>query len=150
MGVTINRPLLDLSFLDLLEQLDLNTDDPDIANIPLFAGGPVQPERGFVLHEKKGEWEASMAITDTLSLTMSQDIIEAIALNSGPEKYLIMLGYAGWGAGQLEQEMLLNSWLNGPSDKDIIFNTVSDQQWAAAAQHLGVEIGLLSGDIGHA
>ena len=150
MGVTINRPLNDISFADLLEQLHMSTDDPDIANIPIYMGGPVQPERGFVLHENKGEWEASMEITDKISLTMSQDIIEAIALNSGPDKYLITLGYAGWGEGQLEQEMLQNSWLNGPASSDIIFNTSAEDKWTAAAQHLGVELNLMSGDIGHA
>jgi len=150
MGVTINRPILDVTFNDLLEQLHMETDDPDIANIPIFAGGPVQPERGFVLHRNFGEWEASMEVAEDVSLTMSQDIIEAIALNNGPEKYLIMLGYAGWNDGQLEQELMMNSWLNGPADPDIIFEVSSDDKWTAAAHHLGVEMSLLSGDVGHA
>ena len=153
MGVTINRPL-DVGLGDLLDHLQLPTDDPDIASIPVYAGGPVQSDRGFVLHhtEKKNtdEWDVSMVVSDSISLTMSQDIIEAIALNEGPEKFLIMLGYAGWGEGQLEQELLSNAWLNGNADETVIFDIPPENQWTEAAKHLGIELGLLSTDIGHA
>jgi len=153
MGVTINRPL-DVGLGDLLEHLDMPTDDPDIASIPIFAGGPVQSDRGFVLHQTnekhKTDWEMSMVVSDTISLTMSQDIIEAIALNEGPEKFLIMLGYAGWSEGQLEQELLSNAWLNGLADDHVIFETPTENQWTFAAKHLGIELGLLSTDVGHA
>lgn len=153
MGVTINRPL-DVGLGDLLEHLNMPTDDTEIASIPVYAGGPVQTDRGLVLHQTQKttetEWDASMAVTDSISLTMSQDIIEAIALNEGPQHYLIMLGYAGWNDGQLEQELLANAWLNGIADEQIIFETPSEQKWTHAAKHLGVELGLISTDIGHA
>jgi len=153
MGVTINRPL-DVGLGELLEHLNMPTDDIEIANIPVYAGGPVQTDRGFVLHRtqqtKNTEWDATMVVTDSISLTMSQDIIEAIALNEGPQDYLVMLGYAGWTEGQLEQELLDNAWLSGIADPKIIFETHSEQQWTHAAKYLGVELGLMSTDIGHA
>ncbi len=153
MGVTINRPL-DVGLGDLLDHLSMPTDDIEIASIPVYAGGPVQPDRGFVLHQAPkttdNEWDASMVVTDSISLTMSQDIIEAIALNEGPEHYLIMLGYAGWSDGQLEQELLANAWLNGIADEQIIFEVSSEQKWTLAAKHLGVELSLISTDVGHA
>jgi len=153
MGVTINRPL-DVGLGDLLEHLQMPTDDPDISSIPVFAGGPVQADRGFVLHHTpkttNTEWDVSMVVSDSISLTMSQDIIEAIALNEGPEKFLIMLGYAGWSEGQLEQELLSNVWLSGIADEKVIFDTPVENQWTQAAKHLGIELGLMSTDIGHA
>ncbi len=153
MGVTINRPL-DVGLGDLLDHLEMPTDDIEIASIPVYAGGPVQTDRGFVLHQASkttdNEWDASLVVTDTISLTMSQDIIEAIALNEGPEHYLIMLGYAGWSDGQLEQELLANAWLNGIADAQIIFETPAEQKWTLAARHLGVELSLISTDVGHA
>jgi len=153
MGVTINRPL-DVGLGDLLDHLNMPTDDIEIASIPVYAGGPVQTDRGFVLHQTSkttdNEWDASMVVTDSISLTMSQDIIEAIALNEGPEHYLIMLGYAGWSDGQLEQELLANAWLNGIADEQIIFEVSSEQKWTLAAKHLGVELNLISTDVGHA
>lgn len=152
MGVTINRPL-DIGLGDLLEHLNMPTDDPDIASIPVYAGGPVQSDRGFVLHRtpntNDNEWDATMVVSDSISLTMSQDIIEAIAANEGPQQFLIMLGYAGWGEGQLEQELLSNAWLNGPADENVIFETPTEKLWMQAAKHLGIELGLLSTEVGH-
>ena len=152
MGVTINRPL-DVGLGDLLDHLKLPTDDPDIASIPVYAGGPVQSDRGFVLHKtdknNDNEWDATMIVSDSISLTMSQDIIEAIALNEGPQNFLIMLGYAGWGEGQLEQELLSNAWLSGQANEEVLFETPTENQWSQAAKHLGIEMGLISTDIGH-
>lgn len=152
MGVTINRPL-DVGLGDLLDHLKLPTDDPDIASIPVYAGGPVQSDRGFVLHKidknNDNEWDATMVVSDSISLTMSQDIIEAIALNEGPQNFLIMLGYAGWGEGQLEQELLSNAWLSGQASEEVLFDTPTENQWSQAAKHLGIEMGLISTDIGH-
>jgi len=153
MGVTLNRQL-DIGLGDLLEHLAMPTDDPDIASIPVYAGGPVQSDRGFVLHQtpktNDTEWDASIIVTDSISLTMSQDIIEAIALNEGPQRFLIMLGYAGWSEGQLEYEIMSNAWLSGLANEDVIFDTPVEQKWDQAAKLLGVELGLLSTDIGHA
>jgi putative transcriptional regulator len=110
----------------------------------------VQTERGFVLHRDIGDWEATLQVTDEIGLTMSQDIIEAIAHDEGPRDYLISLGYAGWGAGQLEDELAANAWLNGPADPSIIFDVPIEQRWTASAQQLGVELQNLSNDVGHA
>lgn len=149
MGLVINRPM-DLQFHELLEHLELETADPELAQLPIYQGGPVQTERGFVLHSNEGEWDASIQVTDQLVMTMSQDIIEAIALAEGPTQYLIALGYAGWGEGQLEEELANNAWLNGPADASIIFDQPAEQRWSAAAAHLGVELSRLSSDVGHA
>ena len=149
MGLVINRPM-DLEFAELLSFLKI--DDSRIRHpyIPIYQGGPVQTERGFVLHEDIGQWEATMAVTENIGLTLSQDIIEAIAHGGGPERFLIALGYAGWGAGQLENELAANTWLNGNADPGIIFDTPIEQRWTASAQLLGVELKNLSSDVGHA
>ncbi len=149
MGVVINRPT-DLTLGELTEQLNIEITEPDVRHVPIYQGGPVQMERGFVLHPVQDEWDNSLQITPEIALTMSQDIIEAIAAGVGPEKYIITLGYAGWGEGQLEEELAANAWLNGPADSSIIFDTPAESRWTAAASHLGVALNQLSSDIGHA
>jgi putative transcriptional regulator len=116
----------------------------------VYYGGPVQTERGFVLHIPDGDWESTMPISDELAVTTSCDIIEDIANDKGPEKYLIALGYAGWEAGQLEYEISENAWLSGPANADIIFDTSYEKRWESAASVIGVDLNLLSGDMGHA
>ena len=149
MGLVINRPT-ELTLGELAEQLNIEVTEADTLHIPIFQGGPVQTDRGFVLHQPVGEWDNSLQIAPNVALTMSQDILEAIAQGVGPEKYLIMLGYAGWGEGQLEEELAANAWLNGPADMTIIFDTAAESRWNAAAAHLGIELSLLSSDVGHA
>lgn len=149
MGLVINRPM-DLEFAELLSFLKIDDSRSRHPYIPIYQGGPVQTERGFVLHQDIGQWEATMAVTENIGLTLSQDIIEAIAHGGGPSRFLIALGYAGWGAGQLEHEIAANSWLNGDADPAIIFDTPIEQRWTASAHHLGVELKHLSNDIGHA
>ena len=149
MGLVINRPL-DLDIDALLSHLEINDTRRGQGYIPIYQGGPVQTERGFVLHREIGQWEASIQVSDDIALTMSQDIIEAIAHDEGPKNYLITLGYAGWGSGQLEEELAANAWLNGPADPAIIFELPVEQRWNAAAKHLGVELNNLSSDVGHA
>ena len=149
MGLVINRPL-EIDFSELLEHLDMADTRKHPGYVPIYQGGPVQTERGFVLHEGLGSWEATLAVTANIGVTMSQDIIEAIAHGEGPSRYLIMLGYAGWGNGQLETELANNAWLNGPADPEILFDTPIEQRWTAAASHLGIELKNLSSDIGHA
>ncbi len=149
MGLVINRPL-DLDIEALLTHLEINDTRRGQGYIPIYQGGPVQTERGFVLHRDIGQWEASIQVSDDIALTMSQDIIEAIAHDEGPKNYLITLGYAGWGSGQLEEELAANAWLNGPADPAIIFELPVEQRWNAAAKHLGVELNNLSSDVGHA
>ena len=150
MGIIINRPL-NLSLGELLEHLDITAVRSEARKIPLYSGGPVQPEQGFVLHTPLGNWDASLQITDTIAVTTSRDILQALALDKeSPRQVLIALGYAGWGPGQLEQEMAANAWLSGPADPEILFQTDHDKRWAAAAALLGVDLRLLSGDTGHA
>jgi len=149
MGLVVNRPL-NLSLTELAEQLEIEITEPDMQHIPIYNGGPVHTDRGFVLHTNQGEWDNTLTINSSMSLTMSQDIIEAIAAGIGPDHFLIALGYAGWGESQLEDEIAANAWLNGLADTDIIFKTPAESRWTAAAQHLGVAFEQLSSDIGHA
>ena len=151
MGLVVNRPL-ELSFEEILKHLKIEDIDPvQDGAAPIYAGGPVQGERGFILHRPTEHlWSSSYAVSDQLQLTSSVDILRAIAEGWGPQDYLITLGYAGWGAGQLEQEILHNSWLSCPSDLDILFATESPQRLEAAASKLGVNLDLLTAQSGHA
>ncbi|HEX20269.1 MAG TPA: YqgE/AlgH family protein [Acidiferrobacteraceae bacterium] len=147
MGLTINRPL-DLGLHELLEQTDIAV--RDLPDLPVFLGGPVQNNRGFVLHAPLGQWETTLTITDKVGVSSSRDILEAIAGKQGPEQYLVALGYAGWGAGQLEHEMAENSWLSTPAKSSIYFDTPIKERWQAAAQSAGVDLNTLSSEAGHA
>lgn len=149
MGLVVNRPM-EMGMGELFRYLNINDYDIALDDQPIYQGGPVQTERGFVLHPPFGEWEASTEVAADITLTMSQDIIEAIAHGEGPEQYIIALGYAGWGKGQLEQELASNAWLNGPAESSVIFDTEIQQRWNASAKLLGVDISQLSNDIGHA
>jgi len=148
MGIVINRPL-DIDLGDVLEHMDIEVEDIHASRMAVFEGGPVQRERGFVIHQPIGQWEAMMTINDDLGITTSRDIINAIANGQGPSNMLIALGYAGWGAGQLEQEMADNAWLSTPADYHIIFQTPPEQRWQAAAAGMGIDLNLLSNQVGH-
>jgi putative transcriptional regulator len=147
MGLVINKPS-ELRVRDVLAHMDIEAHVP--AQQPVFWGGPVQTERGFVLHRDEGHWESTLKVGGSLALTTSRDVLEAIGNGFGPSDYLITLGYAGWGDGQLEDEMLANSWLNTPASDQILFDTPVEARWAAAARLLGLEAHQLSGLIGHA
>lgn len=149
MGIVINQPL-DLSVEEIFDHLQI-TPTQDFSDIPVMAGGPVQIDHGFVLHRKcTTSWEASIRVTPEITLTTSRDILRAIAEDSGPPDHLIALGYAGWAAGQLEQELAENSWLTLPANSDVIFSTPADQRLGAAASLLGIDMNLISGEAGHA
>lgn len=150
MGIVINRPL-GVRLGELLTQLDIATLDSGVRETPVYQGGPVQTDRGFVLHTAGPAFDSTLSITPDISVTTSRDVLEAIATGEGPEQTLIALGYAGWGSGQLEQEMVANAWLSGPASNEIIFRMPSGARWMAAAQLLGVvDLNLLSGEAGHA
>lgn len=149
LGIVINRPL-NTRLGEILEHLDIKATTPRIADQTVYLGGPVQPERGFVVHRPLGEWDATLKITNNLGVSSSRDILAAIADGNGPDRTLIALGYAGWGAGQLEQEIAQNAWLSGPADDHILFDLPVERRWSAAAQLLGVDLNLLSSDAGHA
>ena len=149
MGIMINHPL-DLCVEEVLEHLDLSAQGR-LREVPVMAGGPVHMDRGFVLHRPTGNaWESTLAVTGDISLTTSRDILAAIAAGDGPNHSLIALGYAGWGAGQLESEISENSWLTLPADSAIIFDTPCHLRASAAAAKLGVDMNLISGEAGHA
>ena len=149
MGLVINRPT-DLRLVDVLEQMDLHSDDPGVNDTPVLQGGPVQCDRGFVLHRPAGDWDATLRVGDELGVAASRDILAAVAAGTGPRDALVLLGYAGWGAGQLEREVLDNAWLSGPVDSAVIFDTPFDLRWERAARLLGVDVERLSGEAGHA
>jgi putative transcriptional regulator len=149
MGLVVNR-LQDLNLADILEQL--RPDSESLAacqQVPIYNGGPVQTDRGFVLHPSGPVFQATVELGE-ISLSTSQDILFAIADGTGPEQSLITLGYAGWEAGQLEAELADNAWLTCPFDADILFNTDSDQRLGAAAARLGINLSLLTSQAGHA
>jgi len=148
LGIVISRPL-EIQLASLLEAMQIPILEERVANAPVYFGGPVQPERGFVLHTPVGEWQGTLAVSDEIGLTTSRDILEAIAAGKGPSKFLVALGYAGWGEGQLEQEMLENAWLNVPADLSILFDLLPAQRWRAAALRLGIDLSLMSSQAGH-
>jgi putative transcriptional regulator len=149
MGIVINRPL-DLALGDVLAQMDLKACSDSVEKMPIYQGGPVQTDRGFVLHNPDSEWQSSINVSDEIGVTTSRDILQAIATGHGPKFSLIALGYAGWAAGQLEREIKDNAWLSGPADSDIIFRMPCEKRWESAASLLGVDLDRLSTDIGHA
>ena len=149
LGIIINRPL-NLKLSGLFEQLSVDDADPETASSPVMSGGPVGTERGFVLHGKDHSFENTLAVSDDIQLTLSRDVIDAMAVGDGPEKSLVAIGYAGWESGQLEEEMLANSWLNVTATPELVFDTPFEERWDSAARLLGVDIASLSPDAGHA
>jgi putative transcriptional regulator len=148
MGIVINR-LADYSLGELLDQLQLPTQDEALARRQIVAGGPVHPDRGFVLHEDPRDWGSTLRFGRGLAVTTSRDILAAMARGDGPARSLVALGYAGWTAGQLEDELAQNSWLTVPADHAIIFDTPLDERWHAAARALGVDLSRLADYAGH-
>ncbi|MGD9393311.1 MAG: YqgE/AlgH family protein [Chromatiales bacterium] len=149
MGIVINNPL-SIPVSEILEQLDIDEKASGIPDNPIYLGGPVNGERGFVLHDNDTEWDSTLRVKNGISVTTSRDILVSIASGTGPERSLIALGYAGWGSGQLEQELADNAWLAVPADKAIIFDLPPEERWNAAAAELGIDLALLSTDTGHA
>ncbi|NDU85426.1 MAG: YqgE/AlgH family protein [Ferrovum sp.] len=149
MGLVINRPM-DMNLKSLFGQISLSASNETLATQPVYLGGPVQTDRGFVLHTPVGEWRSTVRITDDLGLTTSRDILEQMSMGNGPERMLIALGYAGWEAGQLEQEIKLNNWLSVQATPEIIFELSPDKRFHAALELLGVNLTFLSEEAGHA
>lgn len=153
LGIVINRPL-DMDLGTIFDQLYLESADPELARQPVLQGGPVHQERGFVLHEPANassrEFDATLAVTDAIRVTTSQDILTAMARGDGPRRALVALGYAGWGAGQLESELVQNAWLSVPASPKIIFDTPFEQRWRESAKLLGIDLNTISHQAGHA
>jgi putative transcriptional regulator len=156
LGLVINKPI-DIKLQALFEKVELSLDRPELADEPVYFGGPVQTERGFVLHEGHGAepggeslYSSSLQIPGGLSMTTSKDVLEALANGAGPKKLLVTLGYSGWGAGQLEDEMSRNGWINVGAEPAIIFDTPVAERYEKALSLLGIDPGMLSQEAGHA
>ncbi len=149
MGLVLNRPLASPSFDDLLKQLDV-APAPPARRIALCDGGPVDGMRGFVLHTADWTGDGSLHVDDTVALTASLDVLKAIAAGDGPKEALLALGYAQWGAGQLDQEMQDNAWLSAPASLDLVFDADHPTKWRRAMASLRVDPGLLHATAGHA
>jgi len=148
LGLVINRPT-DLTLATLFERIDLKLEIAPVKDEIVFFGGPVQTDRGFVLHAPAGEYSSSIKLGD-LALTTSRDVLQAVADGNGPARMLVTLGYAGWSAGQLEREMAQNAWLSVLADPRIIFDVPPEDRYPAALKLLGIDPVMLAGDAGHA
>ncbi len=149
LGLVINRPM-ELDLRQLFERIDLRLEIAPLAGRPVFFGGPVQTDRGFVLHQPVGDWNSTVTVSPQLGLTSSRDVLEAVARGEGPDRLLVTLGYAGWGPGQLEEELGRNAWLTVEADPDLIFDTPVDQRMSRAFGLLGIDPAFLSSSAGHA
>lgn len=149
LGIVLNTEL-EANYQELFEHLKFATLDTPMLATKLLAGGPVSPERGFILHSPIGNWDSTLTVTDDIALSTSEDILTAIALNQGPEKVKIALGYAGWEKGQLEKELEENSWLFVPSNETLLFDTPVTEIWNKATQLLGFDWNQVSTQEGHA
>ena len=149
MGLLINR-LSEYRLGDVLAQMNLASELTGVIDSPVLICGPMQPERGFVLHSPEGEWESSFRISDHVSVTTSRDILVAMAAGHGPEHALVALGYSSWSPGQLERELRENAWLTAPSSESLLFEVPLESRWEAAAASLGINLAQLASYAGHA
>jgi putative transcriptional regulator len=149
MGVVINRPI-ELTMSDLFDRIDLKLEHQPFADQAVLLGGPVQNDRGFVLHRPAGEWSSSIRVNDHVALTSSKDVLESVANGMGPKDVVVALGYAGWGAGQLENEIAQNAWLTVPGDAKILFESAPSERQHLAFDLLGIDPLLMSSNAGHA
>jgi putative transcriptional regulator len=147
-GVIINRPLT-MQLANIFEQMAITSEHDAINAAPILYGGPLQQDRGFVLHRPRGKWRSSLDSTSEITVTTSQDILEALANDDGPDDFLIALGCAAWAPEQLEAEYKENAWLSCPASPDILFNTPFGERWRTAAKIIGVDLSLLSPGSGH-
>jgi putative transcriptional regulator len=149
LGIVVNKPI-DMTLSSLFEQINVPLGDHDLRGKQVLFGGPVQVDRGFVLHRPLGNWQSTLAISDDLGLTTSKDVLEAVGRGEGPQDVLVSLGYAGWSAGQLEQELVANAWLTVEADTDVLFALPAERRLPAAMDLLGIDFSRLSEDVGHA
>jgi len=149
MGLVVNHQTSQ-KLQDIFDQLEIECDDDSIKRQPVYLGGPVQLEQGFVLHTAAGDWQKSIEVSSDIHLTSSIDILQAIAKNKGPKDYLVILGFSGWASGQLESELHQNSWLTSASSEELLFHQNSDDKWQMAFDTLGFDISKLSPVSGNA
>ncbi len=149
LGIIVNRPI-DMTLAGLFEKIDLPFGQPQLGDLPIYFGGPVQLDRGFVLHRPLGAWQSTLAVNAAVGLTSSRDILARVGSDGEPRELIVTLGYAGWGAGQLEDELAQNAWLTVPAQAAILFDTPPEERLPAAMQNLGVSFSQLSDVAGHA
>lgn len=149
LGIIVNRPI-DMNLAGLLEKIDIKLEAQDMARHPVYFGGPVQLDRGFVLHRPIGQWQSTLSVNAEVGLTSSRDVLASVGAAGLPAEIIISLGYAGWEAGQLENELAQNSWLTVPAEPGILFDLPSEERLPAAMQKLGISFTQLSDVAGHA
>lgn len=149
MGLVVNKLFGSITFKDLLEQLDAKIGEPEV-NLPVHYGGPVESGRGFVLHSTDYLREGSLVVDDEVALTATIDILRAMAEGRGPKRSLLLLGYAGWGPGQLDSEIQANGWLNAPCDDNLLFDEDLEGKWRRSIAKIGANLTTLSAEAGHA
>ncbi len=149
MGIVVNRPI-SLTLSELFAQINMPLNQSELEDMPIHFGGPVQTDRGFVLHNAGGLWQSTMHVNDRINLTTSKDILQAVGEGLGPRHLLVTLGYAGWSEGQLEQEMADNAWLSVPASEHILFDLPAEEKLSAAMALLGIDYASLSDEAGHA
>lgn len=150
MGLIINQPAK-ITLPSLLEQIEIKVPDQSaLQHTHIYTGGPVATDRGFVLHTPQKGWRSSLQLSEDIMVTTSKDILHVLGSADAPDNFIFTLGYSGWDAGQLEEELASNSWLTTPADADVMFDTPSNERWQKAAAKLGVNIGQLAPGAGHA
>ncbi len=149
LGLILNRPL-QMRMGEIFAQLEIAIPSGPVTERMVLRGGPMQTDRGFVVHKAGGEWDSTLKVSDAIHVTTSRDILAAIARGEGPTEAIVVLGYAGWDGGQLEDEIRANAWLNAPVDSGIIFDVPFESRWQAAGRLLGVDLSRISPISGNA
>ena len=149
LGIIVNRPI-DMNLAGLFDKIDIKLEAENLSNLPVYFGGPVQLDRGFVLHRPIGLWQSTLAVNSEVGLTSSRDVLASVGSEGLPAEILVTLGYSGWDAGQLENELAQNSWLTVPAKASILFDLPPEERLPAAMQKLGISFSQLSDVAGHA
>jgi len=149
LGIIVNRPI-DMNLAGLFDKIDIKLDAESLTNLPVYFGGPVQLDRGFVLHRPVGQWQSTLAVNGEVGLTSSRDVLQAVGRDGEPHQIMVSLGYSGWGAGQLENELAQNAWLTVPAEPFILFDLPCEERLPSAMEMLGIDFIHLTGQAGHA
>jgi putative transcriptional regulator len=149
LGLIVNRPI-DMDLATLFEKIEVPLESPNVGRLPVYFGGPVQTDRGFVLHRPVGNWQSTLVVTSEVGLTSSRDVLQAVGKDGQPGEIMVTLGYSGWGAGQLENELVQNAWLTVPADPRILFELPFEERLPSAMETLGIDFANLSEKAGHA
>ncbi|MBY0579843.1 MAG: YqgE/AlgH family protein [Burkholderiales bacterium] len=148
LGLVVNRPIA-MSLAAMLGEVGIDSSREDLDKVPVYFGGPVEMERGFVLHEPVGQWQSTISVTHNMGLTTSRDILQSMGQGSGPQHVLVALGYSGWAPGQLEHELSQNAWLSTKASSEILFGLTPEERLFAALRMLGIDWTSLSESVGH-